>query len=251
MLADWLPRCACVGIDQSRLALRISREKGVGALVRGQVTAPPFRPGSFDTIVLLDVLEHLDDDVALLCAAAEVCAPGGRLVISVPAFQALWSRHDETFQHRRRYSRRQLLTVVERAGLVPERTTYTNTLLFPVAAAWRLASARLDLAPRHDFFPVPAWFNALLVACYGLEAWWLRRADLPIGLSVVCIARRPRTPGKLPSEAKLPRPRGESEVNEGSLFRLGAAWLLSQMNLQFGVSLVAVATPNGSRSSAS
>jgi SAM-dependent methyltransferase len=189
VLADWLPGCACVGIDRSRLALRISREKGVAALVRGQVTAPPFRTGSFDTIVLLDVLEHLDDDVALLRAAAEVCAPGGRLVISVPAFQALWSRHDETFQHRRRYSRRQLLTVVERAGLVAERTTYTNTLLFPVAAAWRLASARLDLAPRHDFFPVPRWLNALLVACYGLEAWWLRRADLPIGLSVVCIAR--------------------------------------------------------------
>jgi SAM-dependent methyltransferase len=191
VLSDWMRRCTCIGIDRSRLALRISREKGLRALARAHVTDPPFRPGSFETIVLLDVLEHLDDDVAALRAAAEVCAPGGRLVISVPAFQALWSRHDETFEHLRRYSRRQLLSVVERAGLVPERTSYTNSLLFPLAAPWRFLSMRLGIAPRHDFFPVPRWLNALLIGCYRLEAWWLRRADLPVGLSLACIARKP------------------------------------------------------------
>jgi SAM-dependent methyltransferase len=201
VLADWLHDCTCVGIDRSELGLRISREKGLTRLARAEVTAPPFRSGSFETIVLLDVLEHVDDDVGLLRAAAEVCAAEGRLVISVPAFELLWSQHDETFEHVRRYTRRGLLEVVERAGLTVERSTYTNAFLFPVAAVWRLASRRLGLsriAPKHDFWPIPRWLNSFLEAFYRLEARWLRRANLPVGLSVVCIARR-RLPGAPPA----------------------------------------------------
>jgi hypothetical protein len=84
--------------------------------------------------------------------------------------------------------------VVRQSGLEPVRITYTNTLLFPIAAAWRLASYRLGLgrvAPKHDFWPIPGWLNRILTRLYLLEAFLLKRFDLPFGISVLCVARRP------------------------------------------------------------
>lgn len=180
------------GFDRSELALQFCREKGFTRLVRGDLGAPAFRAGTFDTVLLLDVIEHLDDDVGFLRHASGLCAPGGRVVIAVPAFQFLWSKHDETFQHRRRYSRRQLRAVVDAAGLTPERTTYTNCLVFPAALIWRLLSYRLGfgrLAPRTDFWSLPRSLNMLLTQLYALEARLLKERNLPFGVSVVCIAR--------------------------------------------------------------
>ena len=117
------------------------------------------------------------------------------MVIAVPAFPFLWSQHDETFEHHRRYREESLRAVAIEAGLEPERFTYTNSLLFPVAAVWRLLSYRLGLgrvAPKHDFWPIPRWLNALLIQLYRFEAWMLGRLNLPVGVSVVCLARVPR-----------------------------------------------------------
>ena len=119
-------------------------------------------------------------------------------MIAVPAFPMLWSQHDETFEHRRRYRASQLEAVVRASGLEPERLTYTNTLLFPIAAVWRVLSYRLGVgrfAPKHDFWPIPGWLNALLATLYRVEAWLLERFDLPVGVSVVCIARKPASGG--------------------------------------------------------
>jgi hypothetical protein len=105
----------------------------------------------------------------------------------------LWSQHDETFQHRRRYTASQLEAVVRAAGLEPERTTYLHAAIFPVALAWRVTSRRLGLgrfAPRHDFWPIPRLLNRMLVWVYRLEARIARRFDLPFGVSVACVARR-------------------------------------------------------------
>ena len=82
--------------------------------------------------------------------------------------------------------------MVREAGLLPERISYTNALIFPLATAWRFLSSRLGggrLATKHDFWPVPKWLNRLLALAYRVEARWLRRFDAPIGLSIVCIAR--------------------------------------------------------------
>jgi hypothetical protein len=147
---------------------------------------------SFDKILLLDVIEHLHDDVAFLKKVAPLSTPDARIIIAVPDFQFLWSQHDETFELRRRYSARQLASVVRGAGRVLERTTYTHSLLSPLAVIWRTLSYRLGLgrfAPDADFWPLPGWLNALLVRVYNLEAWLLRRFDLPVGVSLVCIAR--------------------------------------------------------------
>jgi len=192
VLRDWMRNTSSVGVDRSALALRICADKGFRTLVRGDLSRLPFRPESFDTILALDVIEHLDDDVGFLRNAATVCRRGGTVVAAVPAYQALWSQHDVTFEHRRRYDAHQLEAVVRAAGLTPMRTTYTNTFIFPVAAAWRLLSSRLGLGRkiRHDFWPIPRWMNTTLQQVYRGEARLLERVDLPFGLSVVCLARR-------------------------------------------------------------
>lgn len=193
VLRNWMSRRPCVGTDRSELALQICQRRGFETLVRSDLNHLPFPDGSFDTVLLLDVIEHLDDDVGFLREVARLAAPGGRVVIAVPAFQFLWSQHDETFEHRRRYSARQLEAVVRAAGLVPERQTYTNTLLFPLAAVWRVLSYRLGLgrwAPETDFWELPKPVNALLARLYDVEAWLLERFNLPVGVSLVSIARR-------------------------------------------------------------
>ncbi|MBW2386142.1 MAG: class I SAM-dependent methyltransferase [Deltaproteobacteria bacterium] len=194
ILRDWMSRSRCVGVDRSELALQICKDRGFPTLARANLTALPFREGAFDSLLLLDVIEHLDDDRSFLRQASALCREGGRVVVAVPAFQFLWSQHDETFEHRRRYSARGLEAVVRDAGLVPERLTYTNLAVFPVAAVWRVLSYRLGLgrfAPRHDFWPIPSWLNALLIRAYAIEGWLLQRVNLPVGVSLVCIARVP------------------------------------------------------------
>jgi len=192
IVRDLAPHCRCFGMDRSELGLRICRDRGFATLARGDLREIPFRSGSFDTVLLLDVIEHLDDDEGCLRRAAELLDVGGRIVVSVPAFRWLWSQHDVTFQHRRRYTARSLASVIRRAGLAPERMTYTNCAVFPAAAVWRNLARRTGLAriaPRHDFWPVPRWLNALLAKVYAFEAWLLRRVNLPVGVSVACIAR--------------------------------------------------------------
>jgi len=194
ILNDWASDSRCYGVDRSRLAVEICRRRGLEGVARGDLNALPLATGRFDLVFALDVIEHLDDDTAFLREAARLCVPGGRLIVAVPAFQLLWSKHDETFEHRRRYSAARLEAVVRDAGLEPERTTFTNVIVFPLAAVWRLVSGRTPLrriAPKTDFVALPGWLNRLLTACYRVEARLLTRRDAPFGLSVVCVARRP------------------------------------------------------------
>lgn len=194
ILSDWATESRCYGVDRSKLAIEICRKRGLESVAQGDLMALPLAPNRFDLVFALDVIEHLDDDRAFLREARQLCAPGGRVIVASPAFQVLWSKHDETFQHRRRYSAAQLESVLREAGLEPERTTFTNVAVFPVAALWRLVSSWTPLrhiAPKTDFWDVPNWLNRLLTTVYRLEARMLARWNAPFGLSVVCVARVP------------------------------------------------------------
>ncbi len=98
----------------------------------------PFADDSFDLAVSLDVIEHLEDDLAALRELRRTVAPGGALLVTVPAYQWLWSGHDEINHHHRRYTRRTLQRVAEQAGWSQVRTTYFNSLLLPVAIVLRV-----------------------------------------------------------------------------------------------------------------
>lgn len=207
VLRDQSGEVHCFGADRSALALRICRDKGFGRLVRADLARVPFAPDAFDVVLALDLIEHLEDDVGFLRQAAHLCRPGGRMIVAVPAFPSLWSQHDVTFEHHRRYRAAGLREVVTAAGFEVERITHTNTLLFPAAAFWRIVVGRLRSGggQGHDFYPVPGFVNALLAFAYRFEAWWLRRADFPFGVSVVCVARRPG-PSAPPEPERVPSP---------------------------------------------
>jgi len=146
-------------------------------------------PGWADAVLLLDVIEHLDDDVAALETARRALRPGGLLVITVPAYRWLWSGHDVALGHRRRYSARGLARLVERAGLHVVHVSYFNTLLFPAVALTR-AWKRLTGDESHDLHrPAPA-INRWLERVFALERHVVPRVALPFGASLLLVARR-------------------------------------------------------------
>ena len=143
----------------------------------------------FDLIAMLDVLEHIEEDSASLSRLGEHLAPGGRMMITVPAFAWLWSRHDEVHHHKRRYSRASLKAALARAGLKPVKTGYFNTLLFPLALVQRLASRFRSGDAAAEALP-PAPLNRALAAIFGSESRAAARWPLPFGLSLYAVAER-------------------------------------------------------------
>ena len=168
-------------------ARRIAAEKSGLAVAEGALPdAVPFGAERFDLIGLFDVLEHVGDDEAALRALRGRLAPGGRIVMTVPAFPWLWSRHDERHHHFRRYTRRHLTDVARRAGLRVEHGFYFNTLLFPVAVAHRAIKALLRLDHADDTLPPPA-LNGALRSVFAAERHLVGRIALPVGLSLCAV----------------------------------------------------------------
>jgi SAM-dependent methyltransferase len=181
------------GVELSPLSVEVARGRGVGQVVAGSITKMPLATDSFDLAVCLDVIEHLDDDRGALRELRRVVAPGGVLVVTVPAYQWLWSRHDTLNQHHRRYSRSTLLAAAADSGWCCERTTYFNSLLLPVAIALRsLERVRAPSTESSvDLWVPPGPLNRLLQQPMNLEAAIIRRNghSLPAGLSLLAVLR--------------------------------------------------------------
>src|SRR5262249_3534349 len=118
------------GLDMSPDAIRFCAAKGFGPVQQGSVCAMPFASASFDLVLATDIIEHVDDDALALAQITRVLAPGGRALITVPAFPSLWGLQDEVSLHKRRYRLRPLVDLVRRAGLQPSHAFYFNYVLF-------------------------------------------------------------------------------------------------------------------------
>lgn len=140
-----------------------------------------------DLILMMDVLEHVDDDAGLLAQYLALTAPGTPVLITVPAFQFLWSGHDRFLEHRRRYTVTTLAATLARAGARPLRLHYYFGAVFPLAAAVRLL--RRGGPDRSDMGPVPGPLNAVLRGVCAVEAR-VMRANRLAGLSVFCLCQR-------------------------------------------------------------
>jgi SAM-dependent methyltransferase len=182
------------GIELDEAAAEMARTRVHGEVSVGRLEQLPWPDATFDLITSLDVIEHTPDDRATLAELARVCRPGGWLLVTVPAYHALWSGHDEANHHYRRYSRSMLRAAAAGAGWSVTRITSFNSVLLAPAAAVRLARRRFPArnGAADDLSIPPAWLNELLERPLRIEAGWLRRGHtLPLGLSLLAVMRRP------------------------------------------------------------
>lgn len=181
------------GFDYSEFALGFCRQRGFSLLAAGDLTALPYRTGVFDVVLSCDVLEHVDDDHLGLAEMVRTLQPGGHLVLTLPAHTFLWSEHDEALSHRRRYSAKQLRRMLEEAGLEVVKLSPVVTVAFLPILAFRLLqrlSPHRSDEPKTDLRELPRPLNNLLVGVLRLENWLLRGLNLPVGTSLVAVARK-------------------------------------------------------------
>ena len=194
-----------VALDYSPLALEFAQQH-LGelpiSLLRGDATRLPFASNSFDIVTMLDVLEHVENDAASVQEIFRVLKPGGAFVLSVPAYQKLWSAHDEALHHFRRYEYSGLRAVLRQGGFHVWRLSFAMSLMPPIAWFWRrfilpFQPHRPRAAKRHSegaVLPaVPPILNAALVKYLEGDGEIIRRYPLKFGTSLVAIARKPRS----------------------------------------------------------
>jgi len=178
------------GVDVSEDALAFCRERGLENVKLGAAEQLPYDDDTFDLVTALDVVEHLDDDLAGLREMGRVLRPGGRVLLFVPTFMFLWGLQDDVSNHRRRYRMPELGRVLEQAGFEIERTTYANiTFFMPILAMRKLMRLTGIKAESENNINVSA-LNGVLARMLGAESLLLRYANIPFGVSGLCVARK-------------------------------------------------------------
>jgi SAM-dependent methyltransferase len=182
-----------IGTDLDEYALcHARRARDSVAVLAALAEALPFPDAVFDALVSLDVVEHVDDDVAALREYRRVLRPGAPLVLTVPAYMWAWSEHDVTLGHRRRYRHQTIERAARAAGLEVIRVTYFHSWLVPIAWVMRRTPAgRLVRKPAEEASYVGPKTNRMLRRVARGERSVLDRTNLPVGLSLLVVARRP------------------------------------------------------------
>lgn len=190
-----------IGIDYNPRPLVVAAARALDSC-QGSGTQLPFAENQFDLVALLDTVEHIADEMGVFGECLRVLKPGGKLMITVPAFQWLWSYNDEINAHERRYTVTNLSNRLVRTGFRIKRASYHSFFLFPLIAAIRLLRPdNPDLESPHltkeeevyqvEMEPIPEPVNTILHAAYWIEAELVQRTSLPFGTSVICVAEKP------------------------------------------------------------
>ncbi len=178
--------------EPDQAALAIASARGAGEVRKGHLPEGNPFPGPFDLIALLDVVEHLDQDLASLRALGATLAPEGRFLLTVPAYRFLWGRHDVMHHHKRRYARAELEALARNAGLDIEYCSHFNTLLFPALLARRMIGRWRPNAFADDDEMPGRLLNRILTSVFAAERCALGHVTLPFGASLLMIARSRR-----------------------------------------------------------
>ncbi len=181
-------------MELDEVACQLANERQITKVKLGNLPDKiPFN-GEYDLIVMLDVLEHLDDEQATLLALSSRLKPGGWLLITVPAYQFLWSEHDDINHHKRRYVLKRLKQVVSQADFRVLYAGYFNTFLFPVVAVVRLLKNLLRIQSNvkvsSDLGLPPKPVNQFLTFLFASERHFVNRISLPFGVSILLLAHR-------------------------------------------------------------
>lgn len=179
------------GIDISETAIALARHRGIPNVAVMDGARLDFAAESFDVVVASDVLEHIEQEQQALSEWKRVLAPGGRLLVYVPAHPSLWSRHDVVNHHFRRYTAASLRRVLNAAGLHVQRLSYWNfSLFFPTWLVRRWQRPSQEASSTGDLRRLPTGLNQALFRLVQAENRWLRRFNLPTGVSVFALVRK-------------------------------------------------------------
>lgn len=184
------------GLDISKEYIEFCKSRGHERVLTGSGYELPFRDGSFDLVAAFDTIEHIPDDTRVLREFQRVLKPGGRLFVSVPAYQFLYSQNDRVAHHQRRYTRGLLGERLRAAGFTPRKASYFNTMLFPL-----ILPAVLVLKLKEKLFGLPDGQTNLSVKFAGpvnstfawimsSERWLLRNMEFPFGHSLFALSDR-------------------------------------------------------------
>ena len=178
------------GVDLSPLACQLARERTRATITEGSVTQLSFANESFDAITSCDVLCQVEQPAEALQEFVRCLKSGGIVVLTMPAYQWLYSYHDRQVANLRRYTRSELMGLLRAAGLHPVYGSYWNTLPFPLAVLRRKTFPPSD--PTSDVRLYPAPVEAMFTAMMAIEHGWLRTGGrLPYGSSVLVVGRKP------------------------------------------------------------
>ena len=180
---------AAEGVDVSDDALEFCQSKGL-TVHKGLAEELPFADESFDVVTALDVIEHLDDDIAGLREMFRILRKGGKTLIFVPAFMWLWGVQDDVSNHRIRYTKKQITERLEKAGFEIERATYANWTFFAPILGGRTLMKLTGIKPESENNVNVSALNGVFGKIFGAERFWLKRANFPFGVSVVIVAKK-------------------------------------------------------------
>lgn len=181
-----------VGLDFSDKALAYCQSRGLRTLVQARGEFLPLQAATVDGVLALDIFEHIEDDVAAFRECFRVLRPGGILVLSVPAFKALWGPHDVALMHFRRYRRAEVVSRLQGVGFRIDRASYSVFFLFPVVVLIRILEKLKRGEAKASLPHTPGWLNRALIGLQNFEASLISAFPLPWGSSVIAVARKPK-----------------------------------------------------------
>lgn len=191
------------GLEIDERPVKMARQRGYDVDMFDVTNPMPFEAGTFDAVTALDVIEHNEDDVAILTDSYRILKPGGHIIITVPAFMWLWSHNDDINAHVRRYTAAELKQKLTQTGFKVRRVTYNNFFIFPLAAALlllrRLSNKEPELVSHHldeeayqvEMEPASPPVNTILTLVGQIEAGLIRFVNLPVGTSLIAVGQKP------------------------------------------------------------
>lgn len=196
-LENFLDKPKLFGVDSSAVAIDFAKKRGHQKILKVDAQKLPFKEGTFDYVLLLDVIEHIEDDAGTILEAKRVLRPGGHIIVTTPALQFIWSEHDTAQGHYRRYVRRRIRSLATKSRMGIERISYFNFFLSPAIIAIRLLGNLKPFKKINSYdsklnFDVAkkSLINSLLKFIFVTEIKLMKYVSYPIGISIFAIFKK-------------------------------------------------------------
>jgi ubiquinone/menaquinone biosynthesis C-methylase UbiE len=190
--AEMMKSTNVIALDTSPIALEYTRKRGIKTTYNCYLSEFPKQEHKIDAITMLDVIEHIEDDSGVVKDAFKILDSNGYFIATVPAFQWLWSKHDEIHMHYRRYGLNQFEKLFSDAGFKVLYSSYFNTFLLPPAALKRFID-KITGADKKQTSPideVSPFMDNLFRNIFLIEQKLLPKVSLPFGLSIILVAKK-------------------------------------------------------------